>query len=179
MSVPVDIPLHHAGANILEAEVSPLDGEEFLDNNRAALEVQGIRERLRVLLVSGRPHPGMRVWRWLLKGDAAVDLVHFTVLRDPAQADGIPNEELSLIPFPARELFLDRLDEFDLVIFDNYRRRGILPPEYFENIARYVHDGGALLVASGQDFATGYGLYNTALAGVRPGQGAARPHHGL
>ena len=175
MTVPVDIPLHHAGANILEAEVSPLDGEEFLDNNRAALEVQGIRERLRVLLVSGRPHPGMRVWRWLLKGDAAVDLVHFTVLRDPGQTDGIPNEELSLIPFPARELFLDRLDEFDLVIFDNYRRRGILPPEYFENIARYVHDGGALLVASGQDFATGYGLYNTALAGVLP----LRPTGGL
>lgn len=173
--VPLRIPLLHAGANILEAEVTPLAGETFLGNNRAVLEIQGIRERLRVLLVSGRPHPGMRVWRWLLKGDAAVDLVHFTVLRDPRQSDDIPNSELSLIPFPARELFLDRLDEFDLVIFDNYRLRGILPQDYFDNIVRYIFDGGALLVASGQDFATGNGLYNSPLSQVLP----LRPTGGL
>ena len=173
--VPLEIPLDHAGANILEAEVSSLPGEVFLDNNRAAVQMQGIRERLRVLLVSGRPHPGMRVWRWLLKGDASVDLVHFTVLRDPRQFDDIPNEELSLIPFPARELFLDRLQEFDLVIFDNYRRREILPPEYFDNIVAHVRGGGALLVASGQDFATGRGLYTTSLAEVLP----LRPTGGL
>lgn len=173
--IPLRIPLLHAGANILEAEVTPLAGETFLGNNRAVLEIQGIRERLRVLLVSGRPHPGMRVWRWLLKGDAAVDLVHFTVLRDPRQSDDIPNSELSLIPFPARELFLDRLDEFDLVIFDNYRLRGILPQDYFDNIVRYIFDGGALLVASGQDFATGNGLYNSPLSQVLP----LRPTGGL
>ena len=174
-TIPLQIPLLHAGANILEAEVTPLAGETFLDNNRIVLEVQGIRERLRVLLVSGRPHPGMRVWRWLLKGDAAVDLVHFTVLRDPSQSDDIPNSELSLIPFPARELFLDRLDEFDLVIFDNYRLRGILPQDYFDNIVRYIFDGGALLVASGQDFATRNGLYNSPLSEVLP----LRPTGGL
>ena len=169
------IPLRHAGANILEAEVSPLSGEAFADNNRIALEIQGIRERLPVLLVSGRAHPGMRVWRWLLKGDAAVDLVHFTILRDPSQSLGIPESELSLIPFPVRELFLEKLDEFDLVIFDNYRLRGILPQEYLENILRYVRDGGALLVASGQDFATRHGLYRSVLADVLP----VRPTGGL
>lgn len=173
--IPIRVPVANAGGNILEAEISPLDGEAFLGNNRIALEIQGIRERLRVLLVSGKPHPGMRVWRWLLRGDAAVDLVHFTVLRDPSQGMDIPVEELSLIPFPARELFLERLDEFDLVIFDNYRLRGILPPEYFANITRYVHEGGALLVASGQDFATPHGLYNSALAEVLP----LRPTGGL
>lgn len=173
--IPIRVPVANAGGNILEAEISALDGEAFLGNNRIALEIQGIRERLRVLLVSGKPHPGMRVWRWLLRGDAAVDLVHFTVLRDPSQGMDIPVEELSLIPFPARELFLERLDEFDLVIFDNYRLRGILPPEYFANITRYVHEGGALLVASGQDFATPHGLYNSALAEVLP----LRPTGGL
>lgn len=173
--IPLQVPIRHAGTNILEVDVSSLEGESFLDNNQVVLGIQGIRERLRVLLVSGRPHPGMRVWRWLLKGDAAVDLVHFTVLRDPRQSDDIPTSELSLIPFPAKELFIERLDEFDLVIFDNYRLRGILPTEYFDNIVRYIHEGGALLVASGQDFATGHGLYNTPLAGVLP----LRPTGGL
>ena len=107
-----------------------------------------MRDRLRVLLVSGEPYPGERTWRNLLKSDSAVDLVHFTILRPPEKQDFVPVFELSLIAFPTQELFMEKVDEFDLIIFDRYKRRGILPNHYFENIARYVRDGGALLIAS-------------------------------
>ncbi len=164
----VDVPftLKHAGANLFELKVDELPGEISTANNRAIVSVQGIRDRLRVLLVSGEPHPGERTWRNLLKADAAVDLVHFTILRPPEKQDGTPTKELSLIAFPTRELFINKIDEFDLVIFDRYRRQTILPEEYLANIADYVRRGGAVLLASGPDFAAPDGLYASPLADV-------------
>jgi hypothetical protein len=162
----VDIP--HGGANILEFEAEPLAGELTPVNNRAAVSIEGIRENLRVLLVSGEPHAGERTWRNLLKSDASVDLVHFTILRPPEKQDGTPINELSLIAFPTRELFSEKIDQFDLIIFDRYQHRGVLPLLYFDNIARYVRDGGALLVAAGPDYADTGSLYDTPLAPVLP-----------
>jgi len=130
---------------VVEIEVEPLPGELTTVNNRAVLPIEGIREKLRVLLVSGEPHQGERTWRNLLKSDANVDLVHFTILRPPEKQDGTPISELSLIAFPTRELFSVKLNEFDLVIFDRYRRRGVLPIIYLSNVARYVEEGGAVL----------------------------------
>ena len=115
--------------------------------------IDGVRENLRVLLVSGEPHAGERTWRNLLKSDASVDLVHFTILRPPEKQDGTPINELSLIAFPTRELFAEKINDFDLIIFDRYQHRDMLPILYYENIARYVEQGGALLVAAGPDFA--------------------------
>jgi hypothetical protein len=161
-----DIP--HGGPNILEFEAEPLDGELTQANNRAAVSIEGIRENLRVLLVSGEPHAGERTWRNLLKSDASVDLVHFTILRPPEKQDGTPINELSLIAFPTRELFSEKIDQFDLIIFDRYQHRGVLPLLYFDNITRYVRDGGALLVAAGPDFADTGSLYDTPLAPVLP-----------
>ena len=100
------------------------------------MQINGVRDRLRVLLVSGEPHAGERTWRNLLKSDASVDLVHFTILRPPEKQDGVPVDELSLIAFPTRELFIEKIEDFDLIIFDRYRRRGILPSLYLENIAQ-------------------------------------------
>ena len=131
-----------------------------------------------MLLVSGEPHAGERTWRNLLKSDAAVDLVHFTILRPPEKQDGTPINELSLIAFPTRELFSEKIDQFDLIIFDRYQHRGVLPILYFDNIARYVRDGGALLVAAGPDYAGEGSLYDTPLSPVLPvgadRQGASR-----
>ena len=121
-----------------------------------------------MLLVSGEPHAGERTWRNLLKSDAAVDLVHFTILRPPEKQDGTPINELSLIAFPTRELFSEKIDQFDLIIFDRYQHRGVLPILYFDNIARYVRDGGALLVAAGPDYANDGSLYDTPLSPVLP-----------
>ncbi|WP_029059126.1 membrane protein [Stappia stellulata] len=168
----VDIPVEiaHGGDNIFEFTADPLAGELTDLNNRVVVTVEGIRENLRVLLVSGSPHAGERTWRNLLKSDASVDLVHFTILRPPNKQDGTPINELSLIAFPTRELFSVKIDEFDLIIFDRYVRRGVLPLLYFDNIARYVRDGGAVLVASGPDYADGGSIYRTPLSPVLPAE---------
>ena len=166
----VPFKLDKAGATMLEVEAATRPGELTNLNNRATLEVSGVRDRLRVLVVSGQPYPGLRVWRNLLKADPAVDLVHFTILRPPEKQDGTPIRELALIAFPSRELFEVKLKEFDLIIFDNYSRRGLLPMTYLENIARYVEEGGALLEAAGPQFAEPLSLYRTPLARVLPGR---------
>jgi hypothetical protein len=139
-------------------------------NNRAVVTIEGIREKLRVLLVSGEPHPGERTWRNLLKSDANVDLVHFTILRPPEKQDGTSINELSLIAFPTRELFQQKIKDFDLIIFDRYANQSVLPSTYFDNIVRYVREGGALLIAAGPEFAGPSSLARTRLASILPGQ---------
>ncbi len=164
----IEIELEHGGENVIEIEAAAGPSEITLENNRAVAIANGIRDRLRVLLVSGEPHAGERTWRNLLKADPAVDLVHFTILRPPEKQDGTPINELSLIAFPTRELFSVKLREFDLVIFDRYRRRGVLPVSYLQNVANYVDNGGALLMAAGPDFASPFSIFRTPLAGVLP-----------
>ena len=179
----IDIPVEiaHGGDNIFEFEAEALDGELTTLNNKAVVTVDGIRENLRVLLVSGSPHAGERTWRNLLKSDASVDLVHFTILRPPEKQDGTPINQLSLIAFPTRELFSVKIDEFDLIIFDRYVRRGVLPMLYFDNIARFVRDGGAVLLAGGPDYAEAGSLYRTPLAPILParptGEILEEPYH--
>jgi hypothetical protein len=168
------ITLENAGMNVIQFIVPEAEGELTDRNNAAVVQINGIRDRLRVLLVSGEPHPGQRTWRNLLKSDASVDLVHFTILRPPDKQDGVPVSELSLIAFPTRELFMEAVDEFDLIIFDRYQRRGILPMLYIDNIRRYVEDGGALLLAAGPDFASASSLYRTPLSEILPGRPTAR-----
>jgi len=166
----VDVPIPHAGANIVEIEASPLEGELTTINNRAVVSIDGVRDKLRVLLVSGEPHAGERTWRNLLKSDASVDLVHFTILRPPEKQDGTPINELSLIAFPTRELFQQKINEFQLIIFDRYARQGVLPIIYFDNIARYVREGGAVLVATGPDYASPTSLWRTPLDVILPAE---------
>jgi hypothetical protein len=106
-----------------------------------------------------------------LKSDANVDLVHFTILRPPEKgADGTPINELSLIAFPVADLFGRRIKDFDLIIFDRYAQQSILPYVYLENIANYVRDGGALLMAEGPEFSTPDGLYYSPLGAISPAE---------
>jgi len=166
----VDIQIPHGGPNIVEIEAAPLPGELTQVNNRAVVTIDGVRDKLRVLLVSGEPHAGERTWRNLLKSDASVDLVHFTILRPPEKQDGTPINELSLIAFPTRELFQQKIGEFQLIIFDRYARQGVLPIIYFDNITRYVHDGGAVLVAAGPDYASPTSIWRTPLDAILPAE---------
>jgi hypothetical protein len=168
--VKFNVPIPHAGSNIVEIEVSPVDGELTQVNNRAVVSVDGVRDKLRVLLVSGEPHAGERTWRNLLKSDASVDLVHFTILRPPEKQDGTPINELSLIAFPTRELFQQKIGEFQLIIFDRYARQGVLPLIYFDNIAKYVRDGGAVLIAAGPDYASPTSIWRTPLDVILPAE---------
>lgn len=172
----IDLPLTlpHGGRNVLQFTVPKETGELTDRNNTALVQINGVRDRLRVLLVSGEPHPGSRTWRNLLKSDSSVDLVHFTILRPPEKQDGVPVDELSLIAFPTRELFLEKIDDFDLIIFDRYQRRGILPAIYLDNVANYVTNGGAVLIAAGPDFATADSIYRSPLSTVLPARPTAR-----
>jgi len=167
-SVTLPVTLTRGGVNVLEIATPEAAGELTVRNNAAIVSINGVRDRLRVLLVSGEPYPGERTWRNLLKSDSAVDLVHFTILRPPEKQDFVPVFELSLIAFPTQELFMEKVDEFDLIIFDRYKRRGILPNAYFDNIARYVRDGGALLIGAGAEFAGPESLARSALSDVLP-----------
>ena len=166
LELPVTLP--HGGMNVLQFSVALATGELTDRNNAAVVQINGVRDRLRVLLVSGEPHTGERVWRNLLKSDPSVDLVHFTILRPPEKQDGIPVDELSLIAFPTRELFVEKINEFDLIIFDRYRIRGILPMSYLENVRDYVRGGGTVLVAAGPESGAVDSLWRSPLAEVLP-----------
>jgi hypothetical protein len=168
--ISVKVPIPHAGPNIVEIEASPLANELTQVNNRAVISIDGVRDKLRVLLVSGEPHAGERTWRNLLKSDASVDLVHFTILRPPEKQDGTPINELSLIAFPTRELFQQKISEFQLIIFDRYARQGVLPMIYFDNIVKYVRDGGAVLIAAGPDYASPTSIWRTPLDAILPAE---------
>lgn len=172
IDLPVTLP--HGGRNVIQFTTPTKTDELTPRNNTALIQMNGVRDRLRVLLVSGEPHAGGRTWRNLLKSDSSVDLVHFTILRPPDKQDGVPVGELSLIAFPTRELFLEKIDDFDLIIFDRYKRRGILPALYLENVANYVRKGGAVLVAAGPDFATADSLFRSPLGTVIPAVPTAR-----
>ncbi|MEO3413395.1 hypothetical protein AAFO92_01930 [Roseovarius sp. CAU 1744] len=172
ITLPVVLP--HGGRNVLQFSTPAVPGELTDRNNTALVQINGVRDRLRVLLVSGEPHPGGRTWRNLLKSDSSVDLVHFTILRPPEKQDGAPVRELSLIAFPTRELFLEKIDDFDLIIFDRYKRRGILPSIYLDNVRNYVENGGAMLIAAGPDFASADSIYRTPIEAIVPGRPTAR-----
>ncbi len=172
IGLPLELP--HGGMNVLQFTIPAASGELTDRNNTAVVQINGVRDRLRVLLVSGEPHPGERTWRNLLKSDSSVDLVHFTILRPPEKRDGVPVNELSLIAFPTRELFLEKINDFDLIIFDRYRRRGILPGSYFENIKSYVEQGGAVLVSSGPEYGSADSIYRSPLGQILPGAPTAR-----
>lgn len=172
LSLPVKI--EHAGANVVEIDVDAAPGEVTTLNNKAVVTIEGVRDRLKVLLVSGEPHPGERMWRNLLMSDPNVELVHFTILRPPEKQDGTPISELSLIAFPTADLFGPKIKDFDLIIFDRYANQTILPTLYFENIARYVREGGALFLAVGPEYVGDDSIYRTPLGPLAPAQPTSR-----
>ncbi|MBA3068486.1 MAG: hypothetical protein FP825_08405 [Hyphomonas sp.] len=164
--LPVEIERRGENMVVIEAPAGP--EELTLANNRTAMTIAGVRDRLRVLLVTGKPNQAGRVWRDLLKSDPSVDLVHFTILRPPFKTDYARPEELALIAFPTEELFEEKLTEFDLIIFDQYERQGVITQAYLANMSRYVADGGALLIVAGEQFAGPASLARSPLASVLP-----------
>ena len=173
---PFSFTVPRGGNNVMEFSVAEVPGEVTAVNNRAVHVIDGIRQNLRVLLVSGEPHAGERAWRNLLKSDASVDLVHFTILRPPEKQDGTPINELSLIAFPTRELFVEKIEDFDLIIFDRYTHRNVLPILYYDYIAQYVQNGGALLIAAGPEHAGESSIADTPLSRILPAEPTGDVH---
>lgn len=167
-ATPLPIEIERRGENVIVVEAPAGRQELTMANNRTAASLAGVRDRLRVLLVTGKPNQAGRTWRDLLKSDPSVDLVHFTILRPPYKSDQASVDELALIAFPTEELFEDKLKEFDLIIFDQYERRGVITQSYLANMARYVSEGGALLIAAGEDFSGPASLARSPLASVLP-----------
>jgi hypothetical protein len=178
VEVPLRIPIDHGGPNVVELATAPGPHSLTPINKRAVVDINGVRDRLRVLLVTGEPYAGERVWRNILKSDPSVDLVHFTILRPPEKQDGTPIRELSLIAFPIRELFDVKLKQFDLIIFDRYNRRGLIPETYLDNVVRYVRNGGAFLEAAGPRFGSPTSLYRTPLGEILPSEPSGNVHEG-
>lgn len=177
-TISLPLTIERRGPNMVEIETGAVEGELTARNNRLVAEISGVRDRLRVLLITGEPHMGGRAWRNLLKSDPSVDMVHFTILTNPGpKQPNARSSELSLIAFPEAELFEEKLNEFDLIIFDQFRRRKtgrggrarpMLRTYYISNIARYVEEGGALLVAAGPAFAAEDSLARSPLIAVLP-----------
>ncbi len=174
----VQLPVDNSGANVFEIEIAAGEGEISTANNRTLVSISGVRDRLRVLLISGQPHSGERAWRNLLKSDPNVDLIHFTILRPLTKDDGTPLNELALIAFPIRELFEEQLKEFDLIIFDRYSQRGLVPLQYMNNVANYVRGGGAVMLAVGPEYADSYSLFGGPLQGILPAEPTGRVFNG-
>ncbi len=180
----VPVLIENTGANVFEVEAEAAPGEISTLNNRTLVSINGIRDRMRVLLISGQPHVGERAWRNLLKSDPNIDLIHFTILRPPDADDATPTDELALIPFPIRELFEDQLKDFDLIIFDRYTQQGLIKPPYMAAIAAYVRRGGAVMLAVGAEYGDNHTtLFGGPLQGVLPAEpngtvfnGGVRPH---
>jgi hypothetical protein len=169
-----DVVLDHAGPSVIELEADAAAGELSAVNNRAVISINGVRERLRVLLISGQPHPGERTWRNLLKADPSVDLVHFTILRPPDKDDFTPIHELSLIAFPVQELFEEQLNKFDLIVFDRFVVASVIPWHYLDRTAQFLEEGGAILLDVGPEFAGASSLYKTPLGRVIPASPTGR-----
>jgi len=156
-----------SGKNIFEFSIDKEKGELTAINNKAIAVVNGVRDRLKVLLISGVPHMGERSWRNLLKSDPAIDLVHFTILRSPMSFNPVPANEMSLIMFPVKELFENKINDFDLIIFDKYMHYNLLQQRYFDNISNFVKNGGALFMAMGSD-GSEQKIFNTELGEILP-----------
>jgi hypothetical protein len=174
----VPLPIENAGANVFEVEIAAGIGELSGTNNRTLITINGVRDRLRVLLVSGQPHVGERAWRNLLKSDPNVDLIHFTILRPLNKDDGTPLNELALITFPIRELFEEKLSDFDLVIFDRYSQRGLVPFQFMANVADYVRAGGAVMLAVGTEYSDSFSLFGSPLQSILPAEPTGRVFSG-
>lgn len=157
-----------AGKHLYTIEAPVIDGEAIAENNRLDFTMKLIRDRIRVLQVAGRPSWDERFVRRLLKENPSVDLISFFILRSPSDISGAGNNELSLIPFPTKELFTEQLHTFDVVIFQDFNYRPYSMGIYLQNVADYVRGGGGFLMMGG-DLSFSEGDYEgTPIAEVLP-----------
>jgi uncharacterized membrane protein len=156
------------GVHPLTLELPLLDGEQIADNNRVELAVEAVRDRIRALVVSGTPSWSYRFLRGALKGDPSLDVVSFIILRAASDAVDVPQQDLSLIPFPTQKIFLEELANFDLLIFDNFAYQPYLPPAYLDKIEEFVRGGGGFWMLGGPYSYLGGRYQGTPIAGLLP-----------
>ncbi len=117
-----------------------------------AFRVEIVRQKYRIMYLSGRPSPEYAFLRQFLKSNPNHELVSFVILRNPDNPTLVPDDELSLIPFPAEQIFVQDLGQFDLFILENFSyARFRLPVSYLASLRDFVARGGALLVIGGEN----------------------------
>ena len=154
----------HVGPHLLEASIAPLPDEATVVNNQVWAALQVVRDRTRVLHLTGHPSWDTRFLRAHLRGNPAVDLVSFYIMIGQGAAGYVSGEDTTLIPFPTREIFEDSLSSFDLVIFQDFPFGPFQVERYLPELHKYVTGGGAFLVLGGRQSLSGGGYYGTALA---------------
>jgi uncharacterized membrane protein len=156
------------GKEIYTVSTPEFSGEALVENNISHFLLNVIRDKVRVLQVVGRPSWDERYLRRLLKRNPNYDLISFFILRTDTNVQLVPNDELSLIPFPTRELFEDELGSFDLVIFQNFNFEPYNMRRYLSRIAGFVKDGGGFMMVGGDlSFASG-GYAGTPIEEILP-----------
>lgn len=151
-TVPLSFAPDQTGTFVFTVAAPVLPGESVTENNSRSFVLRVIRDRVRVLLVAGRPSWDVRFLRGLLKQDPNVDLVSFFILRSNTDNPG-PQSDLSLIPFPVQEIFGEQLRTFDAVLFVNFAYapyRGLDIERFLPNLRDYVRNGGGLAMVGGE-----------------------------
>jgi len=121
----------------------------LVSNNSFNLSVKVVRDKIRILMVSGNPSMNYRFMRTTLKNDPSIDLLSFVILRTPSDILNVPPQEMSLIPFPVETLFSKEIKNFDLLIFDNFKYNLYLSPHHLESIREFVRGGGGFAMIGG------------------------------
>jgi len=158
----------HVGHFVYTVRIPTYADEVVAANNRRSFAVQVIRDRVRVLHVVGQPSWDGRFLRRLLERNPNVDVIGFFILRTPEDSATVPQRELSLIPFPTEELFTRELASFDLIVLQNFNYKPYVRPEYLTNMARYVREGGGLVMIGGELSFSAGGYSGTPIESVLP-----------
>jgi uncharacterized membrane protein len=166
--VTFEVTPERVGRYVYQITAPSLPGEPVTSNNQSTFVIRVIRDKIRVLQVSGQPSWDEKALRQMLKSNPNVDLISFFILRTQDDISLVPNDEMSLIPFPTRELFEEQLPSFDVIVLQNFEYLPYGIGEYLENLRSYTFGGGGLVMLGGNNSFTSGGYHGTPLAAALP-----------
>lgn len=156
------------GTHSFSLAIPAQPGEQITQNNQKEFKVEAQRDKIRVLTLSGSPAWNYRFLRMAMKQDPLIELVSFVFLRTPTDSVDVPDNQLSLIPFPIDDIFLEELKNFDLVFLDDFSHRAYFNPVYLDKVRDFVRDGGGLAMLGGARSFDSGGYGESALKDVLP-----------
>src|SRR5882724_12631792 len=156
------------GAHSFSLTIPNQPGEQITQNNQKDFKIDVQRDKIRVLTLSGSPSWNYRFLRMALKQDPLIELVSFVFLRTPTDTVDVPENQLSLIPFPIDDIFLEELKNFDVIVLDDFSYRAYFNPVYLERVRDFVRDGGGLAMLGGSRSFDSGGYGDSALREVLP-----------
>ncbi len=156
------------GIHNLNISISPQSGEAVKSNNESNIILRVLRDKIRILMVSGSPSMNYRFMRMALKNDPSIELLSFIILRTPSDILNVPLQEQSLIPFPVDTLFAKELRNFDILIFDNLPAHLYIHPSYFRYVREFVRDGGGFAMIGGPNLMDGGRYFGSPVEEIIP-----------